>query len=198
MFYFILAAVFLALFAFLFCRLHLCASYEEDFFVYLRFLFLRFRLRLPSGGKNKEARKKRDADASKNRVRLFLSHFGNFFTFVRKTLQSLLRHLQVDRLELWLVVAGEDAAETALLYGEACSVVFPTAAFLQSLKHTHRQYVKVTPGFNAPESSVRFAFDVSIRLGTLLGIAVVRVCALLLAFVRKPGIVNHQKGSAAL
>ena len=61
-------------------------------------------------------------------------------------LRRALRVIVVDRLQVRLIVVGEDAADTAVRYGKICAAVYPAQAMLDTV-------IDVEPGFLQEKSS---------------------------------------------
>lgn len=62
--------------------------------------------------------------------------------------RRVLRAITVDRLRVEITVAGEDAADTALLYGRLCAVLYTAVGLLASLMRVRSPHVVVTPLFD--------------------------------------------------
>ena len=71
-----------------------------------------------------------------------------------EAVKDFLRHTNVKELDLRVTAAGEDAADTAVKYGYACSVVYPVASMITALSGCKNYKVSVIPGFREKESSV--------------------------------------------
>ncbi|MDR3552062.1 MAG: DUF2953 domain-containing protein [Clostridia bacterium] len=184
----ILLIIVIALAALLCCKVHVLADYGEDFELRLRYLFVTWRIRRPEKGKAKTGKKRKPA------LQALLDHFGRFFDFFRKTASDFVRKITVERLELEIVIHDDDAAQTAILYGEACAVIYPVVGFLSDFKAVRQRRIEVRPDFTGGESSARFGCTLGIRLGALLGIAIVRLTGLLISLIKnKPA--KRREGS---
>ena len=86
-----------------------------------------------------------------------------------EAVKDFLRHANVKELELRLTAAGEDAADTAVKYGYACSVVYPVVSMITALSGYKNYKVSVIPGFREKESSV-FCY-IKIRFGPIFLVA---------------------------
>lgn len=70
------------------------------------------------------------------------------------TLKRVFRAITVDRLQLQLRIAAEDAASTAIDTGRVCAVLYPSLSALQcALRIRHRE-VTVTPDYLAEKGQV--------------------------------------------
>ena len=70
-------------------------------------------------------------------------------------LQTLFRHIRAKKLSLHLAVAAEDAAQTAVLYGKVCAVVYPAVSVLASSMKCRHYEVAVVPNFQTEETAVQ-------------------------------------------
>lgn len=89
-------------------------------------------------------------------------------SLVSAAVRRLLAALIVDKLQLELTVAGEDAAETAILHGAACAAVFPALAAIQNFVRIRRRAVTVSPDFLGGESGVKLDIRLHAYPGRLL------------------------------
>ena len=85
-----------------------------------------------------------------------LSYLQKMASLIGTAVQRLLAAIVVDRLQLCMVLAGEDAAQTAVLHGAACGVVFPALALLQTHTRVRSREVQVVPDFVQGEQKVTF------------------------------------------
>lgn len=58
------------------------------------------------------------------------------------------RGVAIDKFTLRLDVSGEDAADTAIKYGEACSVIFPALSFLLVNARRYNHDIEINPNFS--------------------------------------------------
>ena len=102
----------------------------------------------------------------------FLSLLRATIGIVAKSAKGSFEKIHIKRFELSLVVVGEDAADTAIKYGQAQALVGVAATVL--LRGVNRQLcrVNVRPGFNEKESSVDFYAKVCFLPASVLKIAI--------------------------
>ncbi len=62
-------------------------------------------------------------------------------------LKRVLKSVTVDRLQLQLIIASEDAAATAQNTGKVCAVLYPSLTVLQGVLRIRRRAVTVTPDY---------------------------------------------------
>ena len=78
---------------------------------------------------------------------------------------------KVYGLTLRLTLAGEDAAQTGIRYGQACAYVYSGLALVQGLMRVRKVgKIQITPDFSAqaPGSDYFFSFCLKLRAGSLL------------------------------
>ena len=79
-------------------------------------------------------------------------------------MKSVKKHLILDELYLFLTVShNQDAARTAIEYGETCRQVFPAMGFICSNLQVRKYDVEIEPDFLGAFSQAEFSFTVSIR-----------------------------------
>lgn len=91
-------------------------------------------------------------------------------------LKKITDHLVISKMDLQVAIATEDAAQTALNCGYACSAVFPLLAFIEQHVKKCRHREQIYPVFTQTETKVDFVlkarimpfFIVSGLLGSLL------------------------------
>lgn len=84
------------------------------------------------------------------------------------TLKRLFTHLRAKKLSLHVSVANEDAAETALMYGKVCAVVYPSFSVLTGTMKCKKFEVAVVPDFQSGKTQIQGEADVTIRVAVLL------------------------------
>lgn len=164
----IILGIFAFLFLLLLCPITLTASYETQLEAKLRFLFFSYRLAPP---KEKKPKKKKKAEKqqegppppqeSKLKQLIKERGFGGFLRLMKElaqllteTVKDFFKHVKIKVLKLRLTAVGEDASDTALKYGYACSAVYPVVSMVTALSGCKNYRVSVTPGFQEKESSV--------------------------------------------
>lgn len=167
----------------LFCPVRLDILFEDTFSMKCKFLFIVFSV-YPQKGKKKKRKKtqKKDNENNKNnKFRDIIKEKGlsGFLKLIKKlvsiavsTVKSLFSHLCVDSLDLNIMVAEEDAAATAIKYGQVCSVVYPALNIF--LKNTHKQNYSIIiyPSFIEHKSRVILEMKAHIKLIYILMCAV--------------------------
>ena len=165
------------------CPVSAEASYDEEFSLWVGYLFVRYRAypRPPKEEKPKpEKEPKPEKKGLPSRIAEllrreglsgFLELLGEFTRVALGSMKKLLSHTTVDLLDLDLSVGGEDAAQTAVNYGKACGAVSTALGALSAAAKCRRRSVRVAPDFQTGKSSVRFRVRVKIRLFFLISFA---------------------------
>ncbi|MCI1966515.1 MAG: DUF2953 domain-containing protein [Oscillospiraceae bacterium] len=162
------------------CSVTVESSFEEELSVWVKFLFVRFRV-LPQppeqpteeapAPEKKPARKK----PSKIKALFQKKGFWGFMELVKAfsrvaygSVKKILSHTVIQSFSLRLTVGGEDAAQTAVNYGRVCGLLSTALAALFSTAKCKRRNVKVAPDFQNGKSGVQFRIRLKIRLMFLL------------------------------
>ncbi len=173
--------VFLGILLFLFLLtllpLRLEVSFQQEFFLTVRYLFLSFHL-LPGKEPEEEPKQEEEAEKEKktggglDKLRKTLKQHGfngfmnALFECVGQALsssKSLVSRLRWKTFDLYLCVAGkEDAAEAALLYGRLSAAVYSACGFLFGLTGCRKKAVTVDLDYQAEENLVDFSAKLSI------------------------------------
>ncbi|MBP3415369.1 MAG: DUF2953 domain-containing protein [Clostridia bacterium] len=143
----------------------------------------------PTDSANKPAKKKQENSFTKlvgqhgfsgavallvDTARLAVGSFGR-----------VLKNITVDRFDLDVTIADEDAAETALSYGKWCAVIYPAASLVLRSVRRYKKNINVNPDFTAQQST--FKADVKIHLYPLamVGIAIAFFAKMLFRQIKK-------------
>ena len=103
------------------------------------------------------------------------------------------RKLRVKRLELKLILAGDDPADLGLNYGRACAALGNLLPQLEKLFVIKKRDVQIECDFTADSILVLARLDITITLGRLTALAAVYGVRALKAYLK---IQNKRKGGA--
>ncbi|MGN0518895.1 MAG: DUF2953 domain-containing protein [Acutalibacteraceae bacterium] len=78
--------------------------------------------------------------------------------------KKLLNRLIVKDLRISVVIASDNAADTAINYGRACAAIYPVSAALISRLNTKKYDVSVRPDFDAKQTKIDCFAYLKIRL----------------------------------
>lgn len=86
---------------------------------------------------------------------------------------KLLKGVVVDNFELDMLCTKADAAETAMFYGEICSLVYPMLSAIANRCRVKSMKVDIYPDYVARFNDASFIVDLHFRLIRIIGLAVV-------------------------
>lgn len=181
----ILLGILLFLLLLLLIPVYIRAGYGETVTLDVQYLFLKFRL-LPAPEKPKPEKKsepapkqekkteekKPNAMAEKAKRLLnaegfsgFMQLVGGFLKLTATQAVRIIRKIRLRDFDLYVMTGGEDAAEAAILYGQACALVYPAAEVLFTLTKCGKRHrrVSVDLDYNVKTPYVQLSAAVSIR-----------------------------------
>ena len=120
----------------------------------------------PSGKKKKASPKKEEKKGGS------LTEFLSLLKLLKDLLNDLRRKLRVKRLELKLVMAGEDPCDVAMNYGYAWAAAGNIMPLLDELFVIKKKDVDIACDFEAVSTTIYFRADATIFLGRVLGLAI--------------------------
>ena len=103
---------------------------------------------------------------------------------ILKKVGRFIKKIKIRHLRFSLSVATEDAAQTAVTYGQICSVVYPLYAFLKQQLNCKEQQFDISADFESVKSSVFFAADITAKPITLI-LTALAVLKIVLSFKRE-------------
>lgn len=173
-------------------RLRLVLGYDGAFSFTARFWFFRFPGKAHKKKKQAGPVKKKAASAKGEAVfvpdwSFFLTNLSDVFGLTGKLASATGRRLTVDRLTVDLRIREEDAAATAIRYGQACGVVYTAVGFLQSVVRVRRREITVVPLFQEGAAGASVSAVLSIRVYAIVTLLLTQgagIVKLLLAFFR--------------
>ncbi len=170
----ILAVIFVALFSKIQIHLEIAKDTEPVFSV----KFLGIRLYNFSEEKNTDWQDSEEKGNKQKKSKLNLKKHINTYDDVIELLHTiknillrfkrLIKNVVIKNTEMELVVVGSDAAATALLYGTACSSVYPIINLLSECFTFMPDKINVSAGFAAKEMKFALKTDFSVRVIHLL------------------------------
>lgn len=83
-------------------------------------------------------------------------------------LGKLLKKIRMTRLEAYILVGGEDAAQIAEDYGKICAVFYSSYAALQNIMKIKARRVDISCDFLLPKTREDISFTLKLRLGSIL------------------------------
>lgn len=126
------------------------------------------------GENEKHKTKKKTRDASESDTGLSLRHIMRLFnTVVLGVVKKFFKYIRIDVKEIFVRVAGDDAANTALLYGAVSQSVSYALAIINSVADTslvRGGYVGVIPDFSADRCELRLNVCFSMRVWHIIAV----------------------------
>ncbi len=205
----------------------LSVRYEQEPYVFLRYLFFKFHVAPVSeeAKENGEDSEKESKKKLKKQGKVWFSFFrslwkekglsGLFFllkeavSLFTGTLKKLAPHIRVSRLLLQVQVGEANAAETALAYGKACSIVYPSVGALAGMTKCKKYAVEVSPDFESGSTVIQGELKASVPVFFLLTVGISAILRGIL-LLKKEGVLDllqkrksahtdttHEKGQSA-
>lgn len=181
---YVICGILLFIFLLLLCPVRVCLDYTDELSVMIRFLFLKFRISPPDKEKiekeDKEEKKEKPPETGSRKKggkkkKAFWHtlyeeegfsgalHFLKVLADILKgAAKGILSHLVIRLMDVRMAVVGENAANTAILYGKVCSAVFPLLTWICSCAKVRKYHADIRPDFIAPKSSAAIALEFSI------------------------------------
>lgn len=120
------------------------------------------------GRKKKSSRGSKSSKTKTSEQRLFgslreergfwgaIEFFVNLGKMFGGALMKIYRGIAANKFVLRAEIVGEDAADTAIKYGEVCAAVFPMLSILLSNMRRYSQDIEITPNFDGEEGRIYF------------------------------------------
>ena len=96
----------------------------------------------------------------------------------------LIKKVIVKKFRLNIIVASDDAAQTALLYGGVCSVLYPVVGFLETVMDFKEDNMKIVCDYESAQPDLDFYAEIKIRVIHLL-IAVFKIIPEITKFLKE-------------
>lgn len=203
---YILLAIIVLIAAVLSIKVSLIADYSKSFHLNVKYLFLDIPVYPQGEKKPKKEKEKKEEETppaeeeqkakkgGPNPIKTFMNNEGvsgviglinDAVRILKGFFGSIFRHVVFDQLFLTIVVAGRDAADTAIKYGRVSSAVFPQLGYICSHMKVKEYDADVSPDFLADVSTAEFHFKISFRPIFLVGAALALAVKLLFKVVFK-------------
>lgn len=175
----IIGAVILVLLAILFLPISVGVTFRDSFIIKIRFAGIKLyeidtdkeKTEKPTDepeGKEKKPKAEKPSffDDLKKKygftgaVKEILRFAEDLLTHIKR----LLRHIIINKVQLNLTVAADDAATTALEYGAICAAAYPVLALLSGVAKIKYKAININSDFNSMEPKFDFALNVKTRI----------------------------------
>lgn len=111
------------------------------------------------------------------------------FSYIGTYVGKLMKSLVIDELYIDIKCTKNDAAETAIYYGEVCSGIFPMLGALVTKYKVRKYDINVYPDFLARHSSASFAVKMHLYpiylIGITIGLVLRLIFKVLIGFIVK-------------
>lgn len=155
-------------------KLRFFASYNENLTLELKVLFFRYTLvpfeKKEKKKKKRKVKKKRKSDkktekkkekkqsvlkkyTDKHGVDGLVSIISELASLVGTTLKGLFEHIVIEKLDVDIIIRGEDAADTAIKYGKICGVFYSAVALILETARFDDYNLNLTPDFDETKDS---------------------------------------------
>jgi hypothetical protein len=157
-------------------RVRLFFSFYGEFGFKFKYLFFTLRIKEREAGKAKKApEKKEEEQPQKADIIGLLKTLKRYSALLKSTADSALKRMRIDRLYIKLIIKEDNAAKTAILYGEACAVVYPVVSFLGNAIGVKQYEIDIKPVFGEGVAAAEFECVISMRVGSILVVAVSQI-----------------------
>lgn len=183
----IFAAVAALLTVLLQLRIHFCITYKDTFDYSVRYLMFSYRNKREEEGHPKEKKEvKAKEKLNLAQIHRFLDLFERVWKNAKTVILKVGRKIRIDRLAVELTVGTDDAAQTAVTYGEGCAVIYPAVAMLENIVRIKRRQILINADFENNHSELTFECHGSIRLGGIVSTGLVTGIKVLLSLTKNP------------
>ncbi len=179
----ILAVILLIIDFLIFCPISIKLEYDNELRLKIGYLFPLFRILPPKPQKIKPEKKKKEkkkagktdkseeTEKKKNPISdLVHSHgLSGLIELIKalakialEAVNKITEHTVISKMQLNLQVATDDAAQTAITYGNACSAIFPAIAIIENHVKKCRHKENVYPCFTETETKIHFVLKARI------------------------------------
>jgi len=168
------------------CPVTIRAAFETQLSAKVRYLFISYTIVPQKEKDSKKAKKKAEGqkaekkEDNKSKIKGILKQkgLGGFLSLVKEftgiateSAKRLLKHLVISNISTEIIVATEDAAQTALNYGYVCAVIYPTFSVIIGNCKCKKYNIRVVPDFDKSESEVAFSVKASVKLFFIISAA---------------------------
>lgn len=158
-------------------------NYGDELKISVRYLFVKIKL-VPKKEKKKQEKKSSSSQKEKDKKKKPEKEKNNQFKDILKeqglkgiiyllkeiikilknTLNSMRKHITIKNFNLYIAVASEDAADTAVNYGYACAVVYPAFSFICSaVGKVKKHNLQISADYNSKETKTLCDLKASIK-----------------------------------
>ncbi len=160
----------------LFAPIGLMVEYKDHFKIKVKFMGINIPVLTPGGNKKKikatKARPKKEKKKPKRDVLKSIGNIGKLLKASKEAIVSIAKNIKINTLKLVLYVGAEDAAETAIKYGQASAVVYPALSVINTLSKPKNILVNIIPNFPSEKINVDFKINLKSSIFNLIVLAI--------------------------
>lgn len=112
-----------------------------------------------------------------------IKYYGDVLLLVLKRLRWIIRFIKIRKFVFDLSIASDNAADTAIEYGEVCCVIYPIISFIQT--NTNFKFktdnINISPDFDSTDSKLK----ASVLVKAKLIICLIAIAGLLWDYTKK-------------
>ena len=160
-------------------RINIVIRYTESAEVFVKVLFFKFRV-IP--GKNKTPSKKTerkkidDGKKGKDKKSSFggifkqegfsglISVFKSVFEIIKELSEHITKHLIFTRFNISVAVGSDDASDTAINYGIACSVIYPISSYILQTFNVKKYKLDINADYYANNNVIKADIKLYMRV----------------------------------
>lgn len=176
----IILGILAVIFILLICPLSFTIKYDDESEIKIRYLFMNFKIFPPkekdTEKKEKISRKKEQTPQKNQKEKntifdlLKKNSISGLIELLRKicrifidSISSITKHIVISKLDVNIIVVGEDAADTAMKFGYVCSAVYPMISIIDNHVKKCRHTENIIAGFNDPETKINFLLKARVK-----------------------------------
>lgn len=162
-------------------KVHIYINYEKELTVDIRLLWLKDRI-IPDEdedkkyllyNKNKSINKKTNQEYQSSLEQVYyeeglkglVSLLKDALEILARFFSEILEHIFIRKFDVDINVAGDDCADTAVYYGQVCSVVYPIVSAIARVTICKRYDVNIVPDFSDnPEGKAKCCIKADVRV----------------------------------
>ena len=211
-FLYILLGILLLIFLISLIRVQFFALYSDDLTLTLKILFFKIKL-LPQDEEKKEKKEKKPKKEKKKKkeeekpekdkkekekkpsllaqlkdkhgVTGLIELFRSAANIATGMLKGIISHVVFEKLDVGIMLSGEDAASVALTYGKVCSELYPSINILASATVCRDYNISIEPVFDPEKPTEVYAnVHVYLRIIFVLGAAIKAGFRFLILFLK--------------
>lgn len=205
---YIILGILLFLFLLTLFNIYVYVIYDNELFLSVKVAFIKIKIlppeekkkkaeKKPKKEKKKKKKKKSDEKPEKKKPNKLTAYFkqkgvSGIVNIVKRisklavgVLKDLFKKITIEKLKIEIKIAGETAEDTAVRYGEVCSVFFPALRLITQIVKVKIYDVNVNPDFtDGAKSDAKADVVAKIRILSLLKIAFSRAFEVLRLYLK--------------